>query len=122
MKKILVIDDDIDLLDATAFVLEAAGYTVATAVDGRKGLEEAAAMIPDLIVLDLAMPGMHGFEVCEKLRKDEKFKDVKILIASGKSYPTDIKMATELGADHYMVKPLDYEKFTALIAEMLNGK
>jgi len=71
--------------------------------------------------LDLLMPGMHGFDVCERLRKEPALRDMKILISSGKGYAVDIKAAKRLGADDYIVKPYDIGRLLAKV-EGLVGK
>lgn len=121
MSKILIIDDDKHILDSTAMILEEAGYTVLKAEDGLRGLLTAKAERPDLIILDLAMPGMHGFEVCEKIKEDPELATIKVIIASGKNFPADKRMAEELGVDKYVVKPVDWDDFKRVVADMLEG-
>lgn len=104
-KTILVVDDDAAVLDFLSDCLGSEGYTVLTAKDGREGVALAQAERPALVILDLIMPEMHGFEACEELRRDGKLKRLKILISSVKSYPADIKAAKKVGADDYLTKP-----------------
>jgi len=104
-KTILVVEDDSAVRDFLADCLRSEGYKVLTACDGKEGLALARARRPGLVILDLIMPEMHGFEVCEHLRQDERTKAVKILISSVKSYPADRKAAKGLGADRYLAKP-----------------
>jgi DNA-binding response OmpR family regulator len=119
VKRILVVDDDDDMRDLIVNILSPE-YEVASACDGAKGLEAARAAAPDLVVLDLLMPKMHGFEVVSRLRADEKLKKVKVLISSSKSYQNDMKTAVEeSGADDYIVKPFEIDDFKARIAALL---
>lgn len=119
MKRILVVDDDDDMRELIVKILEPL-YDVSTARDGAQGLEAARHSVPDLVVLDLLMPRMHGFEVVQRLRADEKLKSVKVLISSSKSYQNDMKTAvSESGADDYIVKPFDLENFKSRIAALL---
>ncbi|MBI5210765.1 MAG: response regulator [Elusimicrobia bacterium] len=104
MKKIVVVDDDPGMIEFMSFIL-GTQYTVVTAFDGAAGLETVHRENPDLVILDLLMPRMHGFEVCKKLRDDPRYKGLKILISSSKSYSHDINTAKEAGADNYIVKP-----------------
>jgi phosphoribosyl 1,2-cyclic phosphodiesterase/CheY-like chemotaxis protein len=120
MKKVIIVDDDPDMLDLMTEILKA-NYTVSTARDGAAGLEAIRKERPDLVVLDLLMPRMHGFEVCKKLREDDTLKGTKILISSSKSYIHDIKTAQSAGADAYIVKPFDLAAFTKQVDEMMGS-
>ena len=100
--KILLIDDDPDLVRATSSVLESKGYQVVAAEDGDVGLEKAAAERPDLILLDVIMPRMDGFEFLRRIRLRSQHLPVVMLTTRASS--TDRKRATELGADAYLVK------------------
>jgi len=119
-KKIVVVDDDVGMLELMQDILKQE-YKVLTAEDGVAGLEIIRRERPDLVVLDLLMPRMHGFEVCKKMREDESLKGVKILISSSKSYVHDIKTAQSAGADQYIVKPFDLSAFLKQVDELLNG-
>lgn len=114
-----MVDDDPEIIGFVEMSLRDAGYEVYTAEDGQKGLDAARAHRPDLVLLDLAMPVMHGYEVCHALRADESLKTVKIVVTSGKSYPVDIKNAKEAGADHYMVKPYGLAQLLDTVAGIL---
>ena len=97
-----------------------AHYEVSAARDGAEGLEMARRLRPDLVVLDLLMPRMHGFEVCRHIRADATLKAVKVLISSSKSYQHDVNTAVgETGADGYIVKPFDLADFTGRVAALL---
>jgi phosphoribosyl 1,2-cyclic phosphodiesterase/ActR/RegA family two-component response regulator len=104
MKKILVIDDDPEIADLAVLALRDF-YEVRTAGDGKEGLASASSFRPDLVLCDIMMPGMHGFEVCQKLRSDKSLPGLKILMSSSKGYASDIQSALEAGADAYLVKP-----------------
>ncbi len=101
-KKIVVVDDDPDMIALMKEVL-VPSYHVLSANDGQMGLEMIRRENPDLVVLDLLMPRMHGFEVCQRIRTDERLRHTKVMISSSKSYPKDIKVATGAGADFYIV-------------------
>lgn len=97
-------------------------YEVSMAGDGDEGLEVVRAVRPDLLVLDLLMPRMHGFEVCQRLRADPELKGTKVLISSSKSYMHDVRTALEeTGADGYMVKPFDVTEFNRRVDMMISG-
>jgi twitching motility two-component system response regulator PilH len=121
VKKVVVVDDDEDMRDLMCMLLRGR-YEVSSAVDGKAGLEVVRAVRPDLLVLDLLMPRMHGFEVCRRLRADPELKGVKILISSSKSYAHDVRTAVEeTGADGYIVKPFEVAEFNRRVDEMAGG-
>lgn len=105
--KVLVVDDDPDALRIAETLLRRAGFEVLTASDGAAGLALIRTDRPRVVVLDLMMPGLHGFSVCEEVRKDPALCEVQIIVTSSKAYPVDIKKAKELGAADYLVKPYD---------------
>ena len=122
VKRVLVVDDDPDMRELMVTFLEES-CQVSSAKDGEEALAAAKKQKPDLIVLDLLMPRMHGFEGCKHIRADPALKDVKILISSSKSYQHDVRTAVEeTGADGYILKPFDIEEFKARATELLEGK
>lgn len=119
MKRVLVVDDDNDLRELMRALLSER-YDVALACDGAEGVELARRLRPDLVVMDLLMPKMHGFEACRVIRGDAELKDAKILIVSSKSYRTDMRTAVEeAGADGYILKPFAVAEFKSRVAELL---
>lgn len=119
MKRVLVVDDDDDMRELMVLLL-GERYDVSAARDGAEGLAMARLLRPDLVVLDLLMPIMHGFEVVRRLREDGELKAVKVLISSSKSYRHDVDTAIgETGADAYIVKPFDIEDFKGRVAALL---
>ncbi len=117
-KKIVVVDDDPGMLEFMSFIL-ADDYEVTTAPDGAAGLEIIRAVKPELAILDLLMPRMHGFEVCQKLKQDAALKGVKVLISSSKSYSHDIATAKQAGADNYIVKPFQAADLLGQVSELI---
>ena len=113
--KVLVVDDDPDARRIAETLLRNAGFEVLAAADGKSGLELIRAQQPRVVILDLMMPGMHGFSVCQAVRSDPALNDVHIIVVSSKSYATDMKKAKELGAADYLIKPFD---FTALLSKV----
>jgi DNA-binding response OmpR family regulator len=119
MKRVLIVDDDDGMRELMTTLLSA-DYEVSSARDGLEGLQLAKGLRPDLIVLDLLMPNMHGFEVCRRLREDAELKGVKVLISSSKSYQHDVNTAVEeTGADAYIVKPFAVKEFQSRVAALL---
>jgi DNA-binding response OmpR family regulator len=118
-QRVLVVDDDDDMRSLMIMILSDR-YEVSAARDGAEGLEMARLQRPDLIVLDLLMPRMHGFEVCRRVRADKGLKGVKVLISSSKSYQHDVNTAVgETGADGYIVKPFEIADFEKRVAGLL---
>lgn len=107
LKKILVIDDERDLVETITFRLEAAGYKVITAGDGQEGLDKAREMKPDLILLDIMMPKMDGYQVCRFLKFDEEYKDIPIIMLTARGQESDKNTGKNVGADDYVTKPFD---------------
>jgi DNA-binding response OmpR family regulator len=116
MKKILVIDDEPTLVATVRYNLERDGYTVITASDGPSALSLARAERPDLIILDLMLPVMDGFEVCRLLRRD---MDVAILMLTAKADEVDKVVGLELGADDYVTKPFGMRELLARVRALL---
>lgn len=121
MKKILVADDDEKIRSFVNELLIHMGYTVLIAGDGLEALRIIRAEKPHLIVLDLTMPRMHGYEVCKAIRSDAapEISGIKIIVVSGKNYPVDLKMAKEVGADIYLVKPFGLQELRDAVSKLL---
>lgn len=105
MKSILIIEDEKDLAELLAFNLEKEGYRTTCVHDGKEGLARAADNIPDLILLDLMLPGMLGTDVCKSLRKEARTAHIPIIMITAKSDEIDRVVGFEVGADDYIVKP-----------------
>ncbi len=120
-RKILLIDDEKDLCALTKRLLEkVSDYTVDTAASGKEGLSLAKESKPDLIVLDIVMPGMDGFEVLEELKKDAVLTQVPVIILSGKSDADSKIKALELYNEMFLVKPVTALELKTKIDEVLN--
>ena len=104
-EKILIIDDDLDTLRLVGLMLQKQGYTSVSANSGAQGLEMVEAEKPDLIILDVMMPGMDGYEVARRLRANEKFRDIPILMFTAKGQLDDKVAGFEAGVDDYLTKP-----------------
>ncbi len=103
-KKILIIEDEEILLDLLKKKLSDLGYEVYTAKDGEAGLEAVKEIVPDLILLDIIMPKMGGFEVMERLQEDESLKTIPIIVISNSGQPVELNKAKELGAKDWLIK------------------
>ena len=114
-KKVLVIDDENDILLIIKSALHEEGYDVATANNGYDGLALAEDASPDLIILDIMMPEMDGFEVLQQLRENEKTARIPIVILTGMSSKDKIREALNKGIDYYIVKPFEYQDLVSKV-------
>lgn len=120
MEKILVVEDEPDLLMGLQDNLELEGYQVVTARDGQAALELAMSTCPDLILLDIMLPKLDGFEVCRQLRN--KGQDTPIIMLTAKSQEVDRVVGLELGADDYITKPFSIRELLARIKAVLRRR
>lgn len=122
MAKILVIDDDLDLLNMLRLMLERGGHSVTTTGDGADGLAKARDLKPDMAIIDVMMPGMHGYQVCRKLREDPETAGMAVLILTARAQPVDRDAALEAKADDYMSKPVSPTELLKKVTELLNRR
>lgn len=116
---ILVVDDELPILELIRYNLQKEGFTVLTAEKGVQALEIARAAEPDLILLDLMLPDMGGFDICRILRNDETTVHIPIIMITAKSADTDIVSGLELGADDYITKPFSPKVLVARVRSVL---
>ena len=114
MKRVLVVDDDSDVVALMAEVL-GESYEIQTAADGQAGYEKALQIRPDIVITDIMMPKMHGYELCQRLKSASALAGVKVMVVSSKGYPVDIRAAQEVGADGYLLKPFTAQELQAAI-------
>jgi DNA-binding response OmpR family regulator len=119
-KKILIVDDDDDTVYLIKSLLELYSYDIIEASTGKGGLLRAQKHHPDLIILDVMLPEMHGFSVCRIIKNDENLNHIKILILSAKLFDADKRKALDSGADAYMAKPFDPSELLAKVKELLS--
>jgi DNA-binding response OmpR family regulator len=117
MQTILVIDDDEGLQETIAVMLEQEGFRVVSALDGKSGYEKALTLKPDLLIVDLRLPGMHGAEICKQLRSAQVQTPIVVLSAVGEE--VDKVLLLEIGADDYVVKPFGRRELLARIRAVL---
>jgi two-component system phosphate regulon response regulator PhoB len=121
-QRILVIDDERDLVELIRLNLQRNGYEVLYAHDGKVGLEIARKHLPDLIILDLMMPGLTGQEVATRLKGDSQTAAIPLLMLTARSEETDIIVGLSLGADDYVSKPFSMKVLLARVAAVLRRK
>ena len=119
-RHILIVDDYQDALDIWALFLGALGYRVSTAADGKTAVAEAEHLLPDLIVLDLELPGISGFEAARRLRSNPITQDIPLIAATGYSHQHELTMAREAGFDDVVVKPVDPDTLVEHIERLLD--
>ncbi|MBM4170206.1 MAG: response regulator [Ignavibacteria bacterium] len=103
--KVLVVDDEVSMRELTSMEFRRRGFSTLTAADGEHAISLAKLEKPDVIILDLIMPGLHGFEVLKALRSIPEIRRPIVIVQSAKSYKPDIDKALEMGADAYVIKP-----------------
>lgn len=118
-KRILAVDDDPDILTLVRYNLEKEGFKVATAESGEEALEKTRKNKPDLLILDLMMPGVDGLEVCRILKSDSATRNIPVMMLTAKGEETDIVVGLELGADDYLAKPFSPKVLTARVRALL---
>ena len=118
-KRILCIEDETNIRDLLQLVLQGAGYTVLLADNGTDGLAQAREQQPDLILLDLMLPGLSGQSVCRELKEDGATRNIPLVMVTAKTQPADIVLGLESGADDYIVKPFDPDVLIARVRAVL---
>ena len=119
-ENILIVDDEEDVLELVRYNLVKEGYGVKTATTGEEALTKARSQVPELIVLDLMLPGVDGLEVCKKLKSDSKTQNIPIIMLTAKGEESDIVTGLELGADDYVTKPFSPKVLVARVRRILH--
>ncbi len=117
--KILIADDEPNIVISLEYLLQREGYAVVVARDGQEALDAIARERPALVLLDVMMPHKTGFEVCQAVRADEALQATKILMLTAKGRETDVAKGLALGADAYMTKPFSTRELVQKVAELL---
>lgn len=115
-KRVLVVDDNVDLTASFILLLEALGHEAHAAYDGVAALEAAHRLLPDIIILDIGLPGLDGYEVARRLRTDYPRKDTLLIALTGYGQNSDYRHSREAGFDYHMVKPVDLELLQTLLS------
>lgn len=122
MARVLVVDDDQVIRSLLEVNLEMEGHEVLLAADGREGLDVARAELPDLVLLDVMMPELSGWQVAEELVADEATAHMPIVFLTARAMEADVRKGTDLGAAHYVTKPFDPIDLMDLINDLLTRK
>ena len=118
-KKILIVDDEPNIVVPLQFLMEQNGYNVIVAQSGEEALEAVSKYRPALVLLDIMLPGIDGFEVCEIVRLNPEWKDIKIIFLTAKGRNVDIAKGMVLGADEYITKPFSNKQIVDSVKRLL---
>lgn len=121
MPKILIIDDDVTITELLKTLVKLEGHTPTTVNDSTKAIELASSVDPDLITLDLMMPGLSGFELCELLHQHPELDKIPVLIVSARDDPESKERALQAGANDYLTKPFTADELMQKINELTNA-
>lgn len=121
-KRLLLVDDDEELRKAMQLRFESSGFEVLTAADGLEALRKGRSEHPHVIILDLMLPQLNGYEVCRLLKFDQKFHHIPIILCTARSRQEDLIMGEAVGADAYVTKPFDGKALIAKAEELIAGK
>ena len=118
-KEILIVDDEPSIVVPIQFLMEQQGYIVMVAVNGESALDIIYKYKPDLILLDIMLPRIDGYEVCEIVRLDPRYRDIKIIFLTAKGREVEIAKGLALGADAYITKPFSNTELVSKVQELL---
>jgi DNA-binding response OmpR family regulator len=119
--RILIVDDEPNIVISLEYLMKREGYEVVIAADGEAALEALAEKSPDLVVLDVMLPKMNGFDVCQRIRADPRWQGIKILILTARGRDTEVAKGLGLGADSYVKKPFSTKELVAQIKRLLGN-
>ncbi len=119
MAKILIAEDERDIRDLVAFTLRFAGYEVFAATNGEEAVSLASEVNPDLILMDVRMPRMTGYDACRQLKADPELKDIPIVFLSAKGQESEIQQGLTVGAEDYLLKPFAPDQLTERVKSIL---
>jgi DNA-binding response OmpR family regulator len=120
-KKVLIADDEANIVVSLEYLMQREGHAVLVARDGPEALATIARERPDLVLLDVMMPGMSGFDVCQAVRADASLAGVRIVMLTAKGRDTDVAKGTALGADAYVTKPFSTRELAETVRRLLGG-
>jgi two-component system alkaline phosphatase synthesis response regulator PhoP len=120
-KKILIVDDEPNILTALEFFLQRSGYDVIVAQDGETALDQVEQHLPDLVLLDVMMSGISGYEVCQRMRAHAEWQHIKIVMLSAKGREVEVNKGLSIGADSYVTKPFSNKGLVDKIEEVLQS-
>jgi DNA-binding response OmpR family regulator len=120
--RILIVDDEPSIVIPLEYLMQREGYEVTTATDGEAALQAVAERVPDLVILDVMLPRMSGFDVCRALRSDPRHGRLRILMLSAKGRESEVSKGLALGADAYVTKPFSTRELVVRVRQLLGGE
>jgi CheY-like chemotaxis protein len=119
MARLLIAEDEPDIRELVAFTLRFAGHEVTTTTNGEEALHKAGEIIPDLILMDVRMPKMTGYDACRAMKLDPKLKDIPVVFLSAKGQDSEIQIGLEAGAEEYLLKPFAPDQLVERVKAIL---
>ena len=119
MARILIAEDEPDIRELVAFTLRFAGHEVTTTANGEEAVKQASQIIPDLILMDVRMPKMTGYDACRVMKKDAALKDIPVVFLSAKGQDSEIQSGLDAGAEEYLLKPFAPDQLTQRVKAIL---
>lgn len=119
-KSILIVDDEPNIVLSLDYLLRKNGFNVLIARNGTEAMQTLSSETPDLVLLDIMMPDVDGFAICEHIRSMDRFDHTRVIFLSAKSKKSDVEKGLSLGADHYFIKPFSSKELLAKIRELLD--
>ena len=119
-RRVLIVDDEPNIVLSLEFLMKKAGYTVATAADGEDALEQIRQTAPDLVLLDINIPKGNGYEVCQSIRDNPKWNDVRVVMLTAKGRDIEREKGLAVGADDYVTKPFSTQEVVGLVRRLLD--
>ena len=119
MARILIAEDEPDIRDLVAFTLRFAGHDVTPTSNGEEAFQQASQVMPDLILMDVRMPKMTGYEACRAMKADPALKDIPVVFLSAKGQDTEIQTGMDVGAEEYLLKPFAPDQLSQRVKEIL---
>lgn len=120
-KRVLIVDDEPNIVTSLEFLIQRSGYEVRIARNGEEALAQVSAFQPDLILLDVMMPLLSGYEVCQKIRENADWQDIQIVMLTAKGREIEATKGLALGANAYVTKPFSTKELLAKVHELLGG-
>ncbi|MCP4070430.1 MAG: response regulator [Hyphomicrobiales bacterium] len=118
-KSILIVDDEPNIVISLEYIMKNAGFNVVVAYDGEEALEKVKENVPDLVILDVMMPKLDGFEVCKRIRENPAWKSVRIVMLTAKGRDSEREKGLSFGADDYLTKPFSTRDILQRVKEIL---
>lgn len=118
-KKVLIVDDEVNIVISLEFLMLQAGYDVRVARNGEAALEMIGEFLPDLVLLDVMLPKVDGFDVCQRVRENQEWDDIQIIMLTAKGREVEVAKGMALGANAYVTKPFSNKELVAEVKRLL---